>query len=86
MCSELQVLCMEAHQALQGRRQQNVDAQDLSAAREALASGVGGSESSDQRIRALAVLSAIQRMLAVSYFDPLVGLWLIRRVCKGCGG
>lgn len=65
MCSELQVLSMEAHRVLQRQRRQEVEEEDVSAARRVLACRAGECKASDERVRALAVISALQRVLQV---------------------
>lgn len=65
MCSELQVLSMEAHRVLQRQRRQEVEKEDVSAARRALACRAGERQASDERVRAVAVMSVLQRVLQV---------------------
>lgn len=65
MCTELQVLSMEAHRVLQRQRRQEVEDEDVSAARRALACRAEERKASDERVRAVAVMSALQRVLQV---------------------
>lgn len=65
MCSELQVLSMEAHRILQRQRRQEVEADDVSAAKRVLACRAGERDASDERVRALAVIFTLQRVLQV---------------------
>ena len=67
MCSELQVLSLESYQVVAQRQQRrDVDEQDLEAARRVLKSDSGERNVSDERLRALAVLFTLRRVLQVT--------------------